>query len=429
MLSILEALLNGLGERWPLLALAMLPAVLRLGVSTVFYAVQRVVSGDHGDELPQPAGTWVRDQADRLGLEGLRVEPTPAFSAAMDAMIPSAQVIVLRTSTWTRADPVSWAIGAHELGHAIHARQAPWGSIFTIGRGLAHGLDQLLVAALLVMVLVGGPLAPPLALGLLVATLASHVVFLADEAWASISARAMLVEDGRLDPGQLRRATVSLFASFGAHMAAFVGLVATLVAWPWIQPGPAPLLPGLPALGLPALLVLAALSLPLLKRGLRVGLQALVYRPPETLSDLGRKLLREAFGDQAGGLGALVLVAMALTLPSSPWRDVALVLAVVPALVPLRGLLAGFAELPLRMALGEVDKLTAPPDPRTAPAAPESAPRVVGSPLVTLELFRDDGWLPRMLQVLRIAYLPLLVVFWTLQSARLPGLWAALPMP
>jgi Zn-dependent membrane protease YugP len=312
--AMVESLITGLAARWPLLVLAMLPAALLLAVSTVFHTLQKRLAGADPRELPEAAGPWVRAAADRHGLTDLRIEISPAFTASLDALIPSLRTLVLQPRTWEQRDPVGWAVAAHELGHALHVRHPAWSVAFTVGRTAAHALGQLVIAGLITILLVGSPTATVATGVLLGGALLSQAVVLVDEGWASRTAWDLLVQDGRLDAGQLARARWSLLAAFGAHLAATVGLLATAVLWPWmVAPVDGPLLPGLPPLPWPLLIIVAALTLPLVKRALRVGIRALTPHRAETLTEVGARVLKEAFGDQAGGLGALAMGAVALT--------------------------------------------------------------------------------------------------------------------
>jgi Zn-dependent membrane protease YugP len=408
--------------RWPVLLLAAAPFLLTATVTTVFFVVQRAVQGRRPDELPESTEAWVRGVLARQGLEGVQVGPVPAGSPGMDAFWPSASYIALKPATRARRDPTFWAIGAHEVGHAIHARHPVWGPLFTSARGMSLALDRLLVAALVAGFLLGGATAIALVLGLLVAALTANAIVLADEAWASLTALRLLREDGRLGRVQLARALTSLIAALGAYVAGFAGRALTLALFPWVAASLAgDGLSGSGALPWPALAALAGLSLPLLTRAGRVAFRAVRPRRLARLSDLGPHLMAENASDLGGGVAALALVAASLTLLPTPGRDAALALALVPALVPITGVLGSIVLLPVMVLLHGVDlvdrRLTAlatgfvPDDPRTLP-------RASGPPVLTLDMHNDHSLVRRSLDLLRIAYVPLLAVFWGEQIGR-----------
>jgi Zn-dependent membrane protease YugP len=408
-------------ERWPLPVAAALPFVLTSAVTLVYSFVHRAVRARRPDELPLGAGAWTRQLADQLGLD-LEIGPTPVGSAGIDAFFPSARYVALKEGTFYRRDPATWAIGAHELGHALHARHPLWGPVLTWGRGLDVVLDRLLIGAWVAMLVVGGPWTGGVALALLAASTLAQVVVVVDEAWASAAGWSWLREPGGLTAAQLRRAAGALLAAWFAYVAGFFARIALLIAWPWlVSLTPDPLLPG-SGLAWPAFLFLGALTLPLTKRAVRLLLQ--VFRPVQLhrLSDIGPHLIRENAGDVGGGIGSLVFVAFALLLPASAARDVTVALALAPALAPISAILASTLQIPLALLMLEVDRAGKKADLLAAGVVPEDhAPpaRRLGSPKVTLALYNDDSWPRRLLDLGRIAYLPLVLVFWALIAGNL----------
>jgi Zn-dependent membrane protease YugP len=413
-----ESAVTELLSRWPWFVAAGSSYLATSLVTLVYLVLHRAVSGAKPGELPLTTGEWTRAMAERLGLD-VEVGPTPVGSAGMDAYFPSARYVALKDSTFHRRDPSFWAIGAHELGHAAHARLPGWGHLFTWARGVDISLDRLLSGAMVGVALVGGEVALTAALAVLVASSLAQVVVLVDESWASYEGFRWLRLDATLRPAQLRRAAWALAAALLAYLGSFGARLTLIVVWPWLSataPDPA-----LPASGVawPALLFLGALTLPMLKRAFRIAWSA--FRPEriERLSDLGVRLIKENAGDLGGGLGALVFCAFALTLPAHPARDLAVMLAFTPALAPIAAILASVVQIPLALLVLEVDRVGKKADLLAAGVVPDDhlpLARRLGSPKITLAIHNDTSLPRRLLDLVRIAYLPLIVVFWFTES-------------
>lgn len=411
-----------LWSRAPLLLLAALPFLLTALITTIFALVHRAVAARRPDELPDTTERWVRNTLARQGLDEVRVGPVPPGSPGMDAFWPSSRYIALKPATCDRRDPTFWAIGAHEIGHALHARSRLWGPVFTSARGIALGLDRALTACLVALVLTGGDALLAVTLGGVVLTLLARAVVLTDEAWASLTAVRLLREDGRLTPGQTARALTSLIAALGAYVAGFLGRLAVLVLWPTVvRLAAGEGVVQATALPWPALLALAALTLPLLTRGARIAYRALNPHRLRRLSDLGPHIMAENASDLGGGLAALALVGAGLTLLPSPGRDIALALALVPALVPITAILSSLVLLPVHLLLLEVERVDRKLSLLATGFVPEDyrgPPRASGPPVLTLEMHNDHTAVRRLLDLLRAGYIPLLAVFWGEQLGR-----------
>lgn len=424
-----EQLAIGLVARWGALALAVAPFVLTATVSTAFFLVHRLVSGRDPEELPLTTGEWVSQALDAQGLDHVKVGPTDPLLSGVEGYIPSVGYLALQPATYRRRDPVQWAMGAHELGHALHLQQPALRALFLTGNAVSRGAGRLVSAGLVTAVLVGGPVATTLAfVALLVALLADAIVLL-DEVWASATALRLLREDDRLSAGQLARALASVVAALGAHVSGAVARIALLALWiPITSPLDAPLL-DLPVAPWPVLPFLAGLTLILGKRAVRVGLRALARRPEERLSDVDTRAAKEHTGDLAGGLGALLVVGFALTLPPSPWRDAGIVLAMVPALVPVSELLGGFVLLPLRLLREELTRASQKEallrkglTPEDALAAASGAtPDGLSAKLAILAMNNEPSLQIRALEILRILYVPLLFIVWVQAILHLAG--------
>src|SRR5690606_12317372 len=121
------------------------------------------------DDLPLGTGEWVRRQIERLGLgDHLRVVAMPGDRSQIDAFLPDGSLIQLSEETFFKRDPSFWAIGAHELGHALtYRRSLLVGAVLKTARGLSQLATSAGAAFLLANVLYGSPLVGGIALALL----------------------------------------------------------------------------------------------------------------------------------------------------------------------------------------------------------------------------------------------------------------------
>lgn len=431
----LTELIEGLATRWPVLLFAALPFLLTAGVSTLFFLVHQLVSGNDPEELPLTTGEWVEEALGHQGLDQVTVGPTDPMLSGMEGYIPHASYLALQPATYRHRGPVHWAMGAHELGHALHL-QSPMGRfVFLTARAVSQGAGRLVSAGLVAAFLVGSGVVTWMALMVLLIALAADAVVLLDEAWASHTALRLLREDPRLSAGQLRRALASAAAALTAHVAgAFARLLLLLAFVPLLGLLHGPLLPSFPPLPWPTLLFVGGLTLILMKRAVRVGLRAGFARPEERLSDLHTRVAKERAGDLGGGIGSLILVGIALGLPANGWRDLAIALALLPGLVPITEVFSGFILLPLRLLRDEVARIGqqeallgagVTPEDRLAAAAGVDTPDGLTAKVVVLDMNNRPSLQVRALEVLRVVYVPLLVVVWV--QAILESLRYAVP--
>lgn len=420
-----QIVLIGLGTRWPLLVLAALPFLLTSGITTLFFVLHRAVAGRRPNELPLTTEAWAERTLRNQGLDGVRVGPVPPGSPGVDAFWPSADYIALKPATLGRSDPTYWAIGAHEIGHALHARHPIWGPVFVAGRGLSLGFDRLLAAMLVAGALLGGQSLMLAIGGVLALALGANLVVLVDEAWASLTALRLLREGGELSRSQIGRAVASLIAALGAYLGGFLGKLAVLIAAPFLAglmvQAPVPAGVELPWF---ALISLALLSAPLLTRAGRIAFRVLRPKRFTRMSELGPHHMAENASDLTGGIAALALIAASLTLSPSPARDLSVALALVPALVPITGVLGSLVLLPVMVLLHGVDRVDRTVSRLATGFVPEDLqgpPRAFGPPALTLDMHNDHGPVRRLLELLRIAYLPLLIVFWAVLALNVLG--------
>lgn len=424
-------IVEGLLTRWPALLFAALPFLLTAGISTLFFLVHQIVSGRDPEELPLTTGEWVEQAVDRLGLSRVKVGPTDPLLSGMEGYIPHAGYLALQPSTYRHRGPAHWAMGAHELGHALHLQHPGWRGTFLSGRAVSQAAGRLVAAGLVGACLLGGSALLWFTGAMLLLALAADAVVLLDEAWASWTAFGLLREDPRLSAGQRRRAMASAAAALAAHVAGSVARVLLLVLWipitgaltgPWVS--------DLAAAPWPVLLFVTGLTLVLGKRAVRVGIRAFLPRREERLSDLNTRIAKERAGDFGGGLGALFLVGVALTLPRSIPRDLAVLLALVPALVPISDVLSGFVLLPLRLLRDEIARLGrqealleagVTPEDRLTAASGVKTPDGLTAKVAILDMHNRPSALMRAMELLRVLYVPLVIVIWAEAIRALTG--------
>lgn len=216
---------------WPLLVVAQVPSlanhVMRAWASRVWNRLDRELP----DDLPLTAGAWLQER--------LRVLHSPytaiVSTKTSDQCDPSQRLIVLRADTYFKADPVYWAIAAHELGHArAHTERSRWtrfvratqilrGHLLAAGAGFALG-----------GVLYDLALARDLALYAFAAGVGATAFKLVDELVASGFAMQELRRTDRelLGARRLGAARGALAAAFITYLAAFLVELALLAWWP-----------------------------------------------------------------------------------------------------------------------------------------------------------------------------------------------------
>lgn len=222
----------GLERWWVYLAFFSLQFVLGLGIEFGYHLIAAWLDRKHPDDLPLTAGEWVNARALDLGLGGLTVLAAPEKSGVGDAYFPSANTIVLSGSTYAKNDVSFWAIGAHELGHAIvHRGSWLWSAITRLAR-----LERGSVVAVGSMLMVANmwyrlPVVADVAFWLFVAALAGDVLVMIDEARASFVARGLLSQDPALDDKLVATGTYRLMAAFGTYLGFSIGRAILVLEW------------------------------------------------------------------------------------------------------------------------------------------------------------------------------------------------------
>jgi Zn-dependent membrane protease YugP len=201
------------------------------------------------DTLPLTAGAWLQRELERLGLTtriSVIATSDRAKQGSSDRFHPLAKLIQLDQDTYFKRDPVYWAIAAHELGHARTELASPLlARVFVVARFVTHVLVAGGLALMFGNVLYALPHVTEVARALLIAAACLQTPKLADEAIASALAMRSLRASPELEPHHLsasRRALVLAFATYFITAAASTllltqwYLVERLTAVPMVPP-------------------------------------------------------------------------------------------------------------------------------------------------------------------------------------------------
>jgi len=379
-----------------------------------------------GTSRPTPwtTGDWVRKQLTQRGLaDRIDLNLSPIGTQQIDAYWPEGNTITLASNTFYSTAPADLAIGAHELGHAVHIhKHLVWRVLFTSARFLTSTLERLVLAAFLTALFWTSTELVALGSYLLYMLALFHAVVLADEAWASAEGLQTLRRERDLAKGQLREIRSALLRAWSAYGLSGVGRLTQLLLLPYlIARMPSASMTPLPDMEASTLLFLGALSLPLGKRAYRITRD--VIRPPQihTLSELHREITRENAGDLFGGLGIGLWIYLFNT-PSSHLVYVLLLpLALLPALVPIVALAQTLVLAPVGILLAFLNKKS-PADGNSDALddhQPSVPPPTFGPPTLTIRLYNQPPWSRRATQILRIAYVPAVCVGWVVWVAQL----------
>lgn len=426
------------------LAIAILLVGSRRALVLVAASAHQVVAASldrrFPDDLLLTAGEWLQGQLTHRKLDDVGVIIAPS-GGQPDAWVPGARLVSLSPGTWFKRDPSFWAVAAHELGHVIVHRAHPvLAPLFAASRGLSLALAWLAQWLLVADLALADPLVLDVALVALVGSLVASVGVLFDEALASVTAVRVLDEDARLTPRQLSGARIVLASAFGTYIAGAIGTVVLAVAFNLLRstvlgsplaiaPGPAttPWVMG-PLTGLllgHAWLVLRRAT----RRPSRMwdALSRLQGAAEQREKVLQRELLRRRITDLMGFAGAAVLTWFLIDEPGSDSLfALGVALAALPMAGPvLRGVewLLNLVLLPLTLPLvavivfvlgtaGQGEK-----SPRFEADVARGEQRMEQSAerweLARQRMRMDPPWWSRVSELASVAYLPLLILYWT----------------
>ena len=229
----LSDLLDWLIVWWPIVAVAIAPKVLVQYAGYFFHGHMNHLDHKYPDSMKEHAGYWTKQQIAKLRLKDVEVgKAREPFLSGLDAYLPFRDKIVLGEKTYDKQDPTFWAIGAHELGHAIDFRRRRFLRPLSIGGRL--GQQQLmswLYAGLLTNTFFGWAAANIVLNWIAIAAAVCGAIVLIDEALASIIAMRLLRTDERLDEATLGDLARHLFLAFGTYASVWLAVVATVVGW------------------------------------------------------------------------------------------------------------------------------------------------------------------------------------------------------
>lgn len=415
---------------WPVWLLVLLRPVLGLVTATLFAAVRTSVDRGIAHDLPLNTGDWLRERLRALRLDReVDVLTSPVDQGAVDAYFPGSSFIQLSGETWLRTDAVGWATAAHELGHALNYRRARalhyllvcarWGSRAAWTMGIAFVLANVLFGSV--------PLAQ-LAYGLILVSATLNATVVWDELWASELGMRLLRRDPRLDARQLDGAHMTMGAAFLSYASGLAGTMGVVFAYPRVadltlahtvfEPAPAPLAG-------PWLMAAVALSAALVLRSL-VELHRFL-RPPRyaSASEAEAAMTARTTIDAAWTIPVLALLALVWNQPLGPVFVVAFAIAALPVLQTALRVLSPalpLVMLPLFLVLMPVLSWMMPdgdphdPDPLGADLVDEvRADMERGHQelrAAQLRMVNDPPMYMRLGGLVRVAYLPLLVVLW-----------------
>jgi Zn-dependent membrane protease YugP len=293
---------------WMYLGFLSLQFFLAYGITIGWTWARIWLDRRHPDDLPLTTGQWTQARLAALGAGDVSVLEATARTGDVDAYMPSARVILLTKETYAKNDPSFWAVGAHEIGHALAYRGS---AAFAAVQRTARLLRDAFINAAGIMMLANMwyrlPQVTTVAHGLFAAVLAFDVIVMVDEARASLVGRGLLRDDPHLTPSMRTTASLTLLAAFGTYFGAFVGRLILVLEWRIVSEAitrRGPYTPG-PLLSGTSLAVAAALSALVLAWGVLWAVRRFVTRAPapSAIRSLGAGALRGAFV-----LGLLYLV-------------------------------------------------------------------------------------------------------------------------
>lgn len=420
---------------WPILLLALLRPILGLLTATAFAAVRSSVDRIFPHNLPVTTGEWLREQVAKRGLRGeIEVFTSTNDPNGVDAFFPGSSFIQLAPETYLRTDPVGWATGAHELGHALNYRRTPWlHAMLVCARWSSRGTLWVATAMMLANLLYGSALVAQLVFGLLLVATVMNTLVLWDELWASQLGVKLLREDGRLQPWHLDGAIITMGAAFLSYASGLVGTIAVLIGYSRVADltvNHAPFAHGEPLSG-PSLYIAGALSIALIGRAIAEVYRFFVPSRYESAAHAEVSMTMRGLLDTGWTIPLVAFVAMVWDQPLGPLFTVALMFAALPCIqtflrvispmlpvvmLPVFMLLMPLMGMVVQVRPIEDDPAIVPGDDAIAAMRAEMERGHVELRAAQLRLVNDPPMYMRVGGLVRVAYVPAVLLFWWLRT-------------
>ncbi len=191
--------------------------------------VERWLDRHYADDLPESTGAFTRRCAARQwgdrAPEVLYLPEDHALTKEHRGFTGAyyAPYVLLTRKTFFKCDPSYWAVGAHELGHALMHRRVAWlWNAAAVLRALTPQVSTLALTLLLSNIVLGSMTVMNVALWLYWSIVAMGLVGCMDELGASVIAIRLLKEDGRLRRGHW----LGVYGTLGTALLTYVGSVA-----------------------------------------------------------------------------------------------------------------------------------------------------------------------------------------------------------
>lgn len=218
---------------WVVCLLLAVPAVANRIACVIAARTQSRHDFAIADDLPQTAGEWLRDR-----LAGsLRAIVTDARTRrSRDAYHVYDSVIELTETTHFKADPVYWAIAAHELGHArLHLRHPLAGALLHGARIASAVLVRLAAGLAIGNLLYAAPRVTDLCFLLFALALVLQSGELLNEGYASVAAYRELRGSAHLTRRHLQAVRGVLLTAYATYAASFVAHALLLTQWHHVE--------------------------------------------------------------------------------------------------------------------------------------------------------------------------------------------------
>ncbi len=215
-------------------ALLYVPGLANLAVNVWARRVRDRHDWEIEDDLPQTAGQWVGERLAMLGTHAIVTDDEAPTSS--NAYYTHVNLIQLTHEAHFKADPVYWAVAAHELGHAhLHQRHRFASYLLAVARRLKQMITGVGLGMAIGNVLYALPGVTQAAFVLLVIAVVLDAAELVDEAWASRWAYRELSTSAHLTPRHLAAVRATLVSSYLTYVVTFLAHAALLLAWPLVE--------------------------------------------------------------------------------------------------------------------------------------------------------------------------------------------------